>query len=175
MQGFLLNFRSDYKAMIKRVEMRVDKREFAWDFVDFHTPVKREQLELNESWQARVCIRVFSTFASSSKDNKSCMRVDESSGTIEPRTNNRHNPLKCMITRCKISLNFLFRIILKMFCLPFVKCFIKTPAPGIPSHQLPTSRHWSKPLFTKTLKFLTFFVGIWKRKDAINEHWSLTF
>jgi hypothetical protein len=69
--------------------MRVEKREFAWEFsqlprpikreqelheswwelaseslhesvLNSHAPVKREQ-ELHESWEARVCMRVFST------------------------------------------------------------------------------------------------------------------
>ena len=39
--------------------------------------VKREQ-ELHESWQARVCVRVFSTLTFWSNDNKSWVRVNES-------------------------------------------------------------------------------------------------
>jgi hypothetical protein len=42
-----------------------------------HTPDKREQ-ELHESWEARVCMRVFSTLMPWSNENKSCMRVGES-------------------------------------------------------------------------------------------------
>jgi hypothetical protein len=83
--------------------MRVEKREFAWEFsqlswpgqtrtrvawelrseslhesfLNSHAPVKREQ-ELHESWEARVCVRVFSTLMPRSNENKSCMRVDES-------------------------------------------------------------------------------------------------
>ena len=37
--------------------MRVDKREFTWEFLNFHCLIKREQ-ELHESWQARVYMRV---------------------------------------------------------------------------------------------------------------------
>ena len=34
--------------------------------------------ELHEGWQARICIRVFSTLVFRSSDNKSCIKVDES-------------------------------------------------------------------------------------------------
>ena len=82
--------------------MRVDKREFAWEFhqlscpgqtrtrvaweltseslhesfINSHGLVKREQ-ELHESWQARVYMRVSSTLMAWSNENKSCMRVDK--------------------------------------------------------------------------------------------------
>ena len=82
--------------------MRVEKREFAWEFsqlscpvqtrtrvtwelrsgslhesfLNFRVPFKREQ-ELHESWKARVCMRVFSTFVSRSNENKSYMRVEK--------------------------------------------------------------------------------------------------
>jgi hypothetical protein len=58
--------------------MRVEKREFAWEFSQLSCPgqIKWEQ-ELHESWEARVCVRVFSTFMPRSNENKSCMRVDE--------------------------------------------------------------------------------------------------
>ena len=78
-----------------RVCMRVDRREFAWEFHQLSCPgqtrtrvaweltseslhenfinsrvlVKREQ-ELHESWQARVCMRVSSTLVSWSNENK---------------------------------------------------------------------------------------------------------
>jgi hypothetical protein len=104
--------------------MRVKKQEFAWEFsqlscpgqtrtrvawelrseslhesfLNSHAPVKREQ-ELHESWEARVCMRVFSTLMPWSVReqelheswearvcmrvvelrSESCMRVDESS------------------------------------------------------------------------------------------------
>jgi hypothetical protein len=35
-------------------------------------------MKLDESWEARVCVRLFSTFMPRSNENKSCMRVDES-------------------------------------------------------------------------------------------------
>jgi hypothetical protein len=80
--------------------MRVDKREFTWEFsqhslldqtrtrvaweltseslhesfLNIHCLIKREQ-ELHESWQVRVYMRVFSTFIAWSNENKSCMRV----------------------------------------------------------------------------------------------------
>jgi hypothetical protein len=76
--------------------MRVEKREFAWEFsqlscpgqtrtrvawelaseslhesfLNSHAPVKWEQ-ELHESWEARVCMRVFSTLVPRSNENKS--------------------------------------------------------------------------------------------------------
>jgi hypothetical protein len=78
--------------------MRVDKREFTWEFpqlslldqtrtrvaweltneslrenfLSFRCLIKREQ-ELHESWQARVYMNVFSTFIAWSNENKSCM------------------------------------------------------------------------------------------------------
>jgi hypothetical protein len=36
------------------------------------------RMRVDESWEARVCIRVFSTLMPRSNKNKSCMRVDES-------------------------------------------------------------------------------------------------
>ena len=82
--------------------MRVDKREFTWEFhqlscpgqtrtrvawemtnkslhgsfINSHVLVKREQ-ELHESWQTKVYMRVSSTLMSWSNENKSCMRVDK--------------------------------------------------------------------------------------------------
>ena len=82
--------------------MRVEKREFTWEFsqlslldqtrtrvaweltseslhesfLNFHCLIKREQ-ELHGSWEARVYMRVFSTFIAWSNENKSCMRVDK--------------------------------------------------------------------------------------------------
>jgi predicted transcriptional regulator len=88
--------------------MRVEKREFTWEFsqlslldqtrtrvawelrseslhqsfLNFHCLIKREQ-ELHESWQARVYVRVFSTFIAWSNESKSCMRVDKRELTWE--------------------------------------------------------------------------------------------
>ena len=89
--------------------MRVDKREFTWEFrqlslldqtrtrvaweltreslhesfINFHCLIKREQ-ELHESWQLeRVYMRVSSTFIAWSNENKSCMRVDNREFTWE--------------------------------------------------------------------------------------------
>jgi hypothetical protein len=82
--------------------MRVEKREFVWEFsqpscpsqtktrvawelrseslyesfLNLHTPVKRER-DLHESWEARVCMRVFSTLMPRSNENKSWMRVEK--------------------------------------------------------------------------------------------------
>jgi hypothetical protein len=50
--------------------MRVDKREFAWEFSQLSLLDKREQ-ELHESWQVRVYMKVFSTFIAWSNENKS--------------------------------------------------------------------------------------------------------
>jgi uncharacterized membrane protein len=51
-------------------------------FLNSHALVKREQ-ELHESWEARVCIRVFSTLMPWSNKNKSCMRVEKREFTSE--------------------------------------------------------------------------------------------
>ena len=87
---------------------RVEKREFTWEFhqlslldqtrtrvaweltseslhesyINFHCLIKREQ-ELHESWQARVYIRVTSTFIAWSNENKSGTRVDKREFTWE--------------------------------------------------------------------------------------------
>jgi chloride channel 2 len=45
-------------------------------FLNFYCLIKREQ-ELHESWQARIYVRVFSTFIAWSNENKNCMRVDK--------------------------------------------------------------------------------------------------
>jgi hypothetical protein len=93
---------SQTRTRVARELMRVEKREFAWEFPQLscpgqtrtrvawelrsesvhesfhnsHAPVKREQ-ELNASWEARVCMRVFTTLMSQSNENKSCMRVEK--------------------------------------------------------------------------------------------------
>ncbi len=56
--------------------MRLISESLHESFLNFHCLIKREQ-ELHESWQARVCMRVFSTIVTRSNENKSCMRVDE--------------------------------------------------------------------------------------------------
>jgi hypothetical protein len=88
----------------KKCCMRVEKREFTWEFSQYslldqtrtrvaweltsesflnvHCLIKREQ-ELHESWQARVYMRVFSTFIAWSNENKSCMRVEKREFTWE--------------------------------------------------------------------------------------------
>jgi hypothetical protein len=61
--------------------MRVEKGEFAWEISQLSCPgQKRTRVawELHESWEGRVCMRVFSTLMPRSNENKSCMRVDES-------------------------------------------------------------------------------------------------
>jgi hypothetical protein len=64
--------------------MRVEKREFAWEFSQLSCPgqtrtrVARELMRVDESWEVRVCMRVFSTLMRRSNENKSCMWVDES-------------------------------------------------------------------------------------------------
>ena len=52
--------------------IRVKKWEFA---SHFHSQMR---IRVDESWQERVCMRVFSTLISWWNENKSCMRVDES-------------------------------------------------------------------------------------------------
>ena len=57
--------------------MRVEKREFVWEFSQLSRPGQTRK-ELHESWEARVCVRVFSTLMSWSNKNKSGTRIDES-------------------------------------------------------------------------------------------------
>ena len=62
--------------------MRVEKNEFAWEFSQLSRPLWNENksyMRVDESWEARVCMRVFgSTLKSRSNENKNYMRVDES-------------------------------------------------------------------------------------------------
>jgi hypothetical protein len=60
--------------------MRVEKWEFAWEFSQLTWPDEtrtRVAWKLM-SWEARVCMRVFTTHMPRSNENKCCMRVDES-------------------------------------------------------------------------------------------------
>ena len=43
----------------------------------FNSDVMVTRERVDESWQVRVCTRVFSTLMSWSNENKSCMRVDK--------------------------------------------------------------------------------------------------
>ena len=71
----------------------VEKREFVWEFSQLSRPGQTRTrvtweltseslyescMRVDESWQARVCLTVFSTFVSRLNENKSRMRVDES-------------------------------------------------------------------------------------------------
>ena len=97
-----------WKSWKNKSCMRVDKREFTWEFhqlscpgqtrtkvvceltseslhesfINCHILVKREK-ELHESCQACVCMRVSSTLMSWSDENKSCMRVHKREFTWE--------------------------------------------------------------------------------------------
>ena len=59
-----------------RVAWELTSESLHESFINFHCLIKREQ-ELHESWQARVYMRVSSTFIAWSNENKSCMRVDK--------------------------------------------------------------------------------------------------
>ena len=74
----------------KYLTTRLEKREIAWEFsqlscsgqtrtrVAWELRSERLHESLHESWEARVCMRVFSTLMPRSNENKSCMRIDES-------------------------------------------------------------------------------------------------
>jgi hypothetical protein len=62
--------------------MRVEKREFAWEFSqlsshDHANENKLSCMRVNESWEARVRLSVFSTLVPRSNENKSCMGVEK--------------------------------------------------------------------------------------------------
>jgi non-ribosomal peptide synthetase component F len=65
-----------------RVAWELTSESLHESFLNIHYLIKREQ-ELHESWQARVYMRVFSTFIAWSNENKSCMRVDKREFTWE--------------------------------------------------------------------------------------------
>ena len=52
----------NYYALVKRgwELMRVEKRKFVWEFSQLSCP-GQTRMRVDESWEARVCIRVFST------------------------------------------------------------------------------------------------------------------
>ena len=57
----------------------VDSLSFHEYFLNLHVTLASENkicTRVDESWQARVCMRVFSTLMSWSNESKSCMRVD---------------------------------------------------------------------------------------------------
>ena len=56
---------------------RADKREFLREFFQLSSPGQTSCMRVDESRQARVCMRVFSTFMSWSNEDKSCMRVEK--------------------------------------------------------------------------------------------------
>ena len=98
-----------FSALMSREVKR--EQEFSWElrseslhdsFLSSHAPVKREQ-ELHESWEARVCMRVFPTLMPRSNENKSCMRVDASwearvcmrvFSTLMPRSNENNSCMR---------------------------------------------------------------------------------
>ena len=55
----------NYYVQVKRgwELMRVEKREFAWEFSQLSCP-GQTRMRVDESWEARVCMRVFSTIIS---------------------------------------------------------------------------------------------------------------
>ena len=70
-----------------RVAWELTSESLHENFVNFHCLIKREQ-ELHESWQARVYMRISSTFIAWSNENKSCitcMRADKREFTWEFR------------------------------------------------------------------------------------------
>jgi hypothetical protein len=76
----------NFHCLIKREQLRVAwelrSESFHESFVNIHCLIKREQ-ELHESWQARVYMKVFSTFIAWPNENKSCMRIDRREFTWE--------------------------------------------------------------------------------------------
>ena len=70
----------NYHILVKRgwESMRVEKREFVWEFSQLSCPGQTRMRD-DESWKARVCIRVFLTITSYYIcPGQTRMRVDES-------------------------------------------------------------------------------------------------
>ena len=57
--------------------MRVEKREFAWDFSQLSC-LGRTQVRTTWELKARICMVIFSSFVSWPNENNSCTRVHES-------------------------------------------------------------------------------------------------
>jgi hypothetical protein len=99
--------------------MRVEKWEFAWKFSNSHAPVKREQ-ELHESWEARACMKVFSTLMPRSNENRSCMRVfsTDESLTLWQRLNTQSETdpdhsskvSSCIVTYYNLTFSVLYKL-----------------------------------------------------------------
>ena len=79
--------------------MSVDESLHAWQaricIRVFSTLISRSNenkscMRVDESCEARVCIRIFSTLISRSNENKSCVRVDESRGYQHAFSENPH-------------------------------------------------------------------------------------
>ena len=51
-------------------DMRVEKREFVWEFSQLSCP-GQTRMRVDESWQARICMRVFSTVMFWSNEDES--------------------------------------------------------------------------------------------------------
>ena len=71
----------NYHVPVKRgwELMRVEKREFVWEFSQLSCP-GQTRMRVDESWEVRVCMRVFLTIMSWSNEDESwevrvCMRV----------------------------------------------------------------------------------------------------
>ena len=62
----------NYHVLVKRgwELMRVEKREFVWEFSQVSCP-GQTRMRVDESWEARVCMRVFSTVMSWSNEDES--------------------------------------------------------------------------------------------------------
>ena len=60
----------NYHVLVKRgwELMRVEKREFVWEFSQLSCP-GQTRMRVDESWEARVCMRVFSTIMSWSNED----------------------------------------------------------------------------------------------------------
>ena len=66
----------NYHVLVKRgwELMRVEKREFAWEFSQLSCP-GQTRMRVDKSWEARVCIRVFSTIMSWSNEDASRLEL----------------------------------------------------------------------------------------------------
>jgi hypothetical protein len=78
------------RTRVARELMRVEKREFAWEFSQLSCPGQR-RTRVDESWQARVCMKVFSTLVPRSEQEQ---KLHESwwelSGYYRARSKNSH-------------------------------------------------------------------------------------
>ena len=89
-----LMFRIQTRTRVTWELMRVEKREFAWEFSQLSCPVETIEQELRESWHVKVCMRVFPILMFCPNENKSYIISELRSESLHESFLNSHVPYK---------------------------------------------------------------------------------